>query len=246
MTPREQMLAARAHADSTAGGPDDRPSAPPPVAGCDEFVRYGRLDPVKFGDSEGAEHLLDAIEERVLELRRVEEQIRRRSHAHRCTCACACQESVECFVLPHRNEDGPYCPDEALTFICAACRQADLCEYCGAHPRPGETFVRHDGDLMCVTCLAVTEEHEEDAAALVIAEFTRSRLRSGLVVSDAPSHVLTLRPGMPAGYAECLRCARSIALADIGEPCRGDIDGQSGGALPPGAAEPPARAPRFV
>jgi hypothetical protein len=219
----------------------------PPRAGYDEFVNYGVLEAVKFGDSDGAERLLGAIGERVLELRRVEEQIRRRSHAHRCTCACGCQESVECFILPRRNADGPYCPDEALTFICAACREADLCEYCGAHPQPGETFVRHDGDLMCAACLAVTREHEEDAAALVIAEFTRSRLRSGVVVSDAPSHVLTLRSGMPVGYAECLRCARSIPLADIGEPCGGDIDEQSGGELRSASgAEPAPRTPRYV
>ena len=231
MTSRERALTARERGDSTS----------------EEFVGYGFWDAVEVGDCEGAERLLGAVEERILERRRAEEGIRRGSHTHRCTCPCACQESVECFSLPHRREDGPYCPDEALTFTCAACAAVDLCEFCGTHPQPGETFVRYDGDLMCPMCLEVTREHEEDATALVVAESTQSRLRSGIVVPEAPSHVLTLRSRMPAGYAECLRCARSIPLTDIGEPCGGDLAVQSGDELRRvSAAESAACTPRQV
>ena len=138
------------------------------------------------------------------------------SHTHRCTCPCTCQESVECFFLPRRAEDGPYCPEGALMFTCQECRSADLCEHCGAHPRLGETFVWHDGDLMCPRCLPAEEEqeHEEVAGGLVVV--TRGRM-SG----DVPTHALTFRTRMPAGYAKCLHCARPIGLTEVGEPCRG-------------------------
>jgi hypothetical protein len=203
------------------------------------------LDAISFAGSPRAGRLLDAIGTDVLHLlQRDDAAMRRGSHAHRCTCPCGCQESVECFVLPHRTEDGPYCPSEALTFTCAACAAVDVCDSCGAHPHAGESFVAADGEMLCAMCVDTTEAPVEDDAATVTATESDP---GHLPVAEAPTHVLTLRRGMPAGYAECLRCARTLHLAEISEPCAGDaqVRSHSDGAST-ATAETATFTPRYV